>query len=154
MTPPITNRLFAKTGMELIERDCELLGPFQLHFPELSPQDLSDRTLGKLRHEFHQLRRDDAGGAVTGREGLVEAGHAAADGRALFHEVDVEARRGEIERCLYAGDPGALIDGPWDLPSYLPFSVVLDSDGGVVARVEGGTSFAAAKRLVAPLLSR
>ena len=27
MTPPIANGLFAKTGMELIERDGELLGP-------------------------------------------------------------------------------------------------------------------------------
>ncbi len=27
MTPPITNGLFAEPGMELIERDGELLGP-------------------------------------------------------------------------------------------------------------------------------
>jgi hypothetical protein len=37
MTPPITNGLFSKTGMELIERDGELLGP-------LLPMQLVERS--------------------------------------------------------------------------------------------------------------
>ena len=60
-----------------------------------------------VAHALDQFRRDDAGGAVAGGEGLVEAGHAAADRRAFLDQVDAEPGRREIQRGLDAGDAAA-----------------------------------------------
>ena len=53
------------------------------------------------------LRGEDAGRAVQGREGLVQLGHLAADGGLLFDDVDLEARVGDVQRRLDAGDAAA-----------------------------------------------
>ena len=53
------------------------------------------------------LRREDAGGAVEGREGLVEHRHVAADGAGALDEVDLLAGVGDLERGLDAGDAAA-----------------------------------------------
>ncbi len=55
---------------------------------------------------LHQLGREDAHGAVAGGEGLVQPGHAAADGRRGVQEVDLEAALGQVQRGLDAGDAG------------------------------------------------
>ena len=55
-------------------------------------------------HALDQFRRDDAGGAVAGGERLVQAGHAAADRRALLHQIDAEPGGRKIQRRLNAGD--------------------------------------------------
>ena len=39
--------------------------------------------------DLDQFGRDDSHGAVIGREGLVQLGHGPADGRRLFHHIDV-----------------------------------------------------------------
>ena len=54
-----------------------------------------------------QLGREDAHGAVAGGEGLVELGHAAADGRRRLDQIDLEAGLGQVQRRLDAGDAGA-----------------------------------------------
>jgi len=41
--------------------------------------------------DLDQLGGDNSHGAVVAGEGLVDLGHGAADGRALFHQVDVIA---------------------------------------------------------------
>jgi len=61
----------------------------------------------EVAHALDQFRRNDAGGAVAGREGLVQAGHAAANGRALFHEINAKTGRRKVQRSLDAGDSAA-----------------------------------------------
>ena len=55
----------------------------------------------------HHLRGEDAGGAVEGRERLVELGHVPADRRLALDEVDREAGVGDLERRRDPGDPAA-----------------------------------------------
>ena len=55
----------------------------------------------------HHLRREDAGGAVERREGLVEHRHVAADGAGALDEVDLLAGVGDLEGRLDAGDAAA-----------------------------------------------
>ena len=62
--------------------------------------------LGWALHGGH-LRRQDAGGAIERREGLVELGHVPADGRLAFHQVDVLAGVGQGQRGVDAGDAAA-----------------------------------------------
>ena len=54
-----------------------------------------------------QPGRDGAHRAVVGGEGLVQLGHAAADGGALFHQRDVEAGIGQIQGGLHPADARA-----------------------------------------------
>jgi hypothetical protein len=56
---------------------------------------------------LHQLGGNDTHGAVVGREGLVQLGHDAADGRTLFCQDDPVAGIGQIQRCLNAGNAAA-----------------------------------------------
>ena len=53
------------------------------------------------------LRGQDARGAVERREGLVDLGHLAADGRLLFDDIDLEAGLGNIQSRLDARDAAA-----------------------------------------------
>ena len=53
------------------------------------------------------LRGQDARGAVERREGLVDLGHLAADGRLLFHDIDLKSGLGDVERRLDARDAAA-----------------------------------------------
>jgi len=43
----------------------------------------------------------------------------------------------DLDVVLYAGDPDALLDSPWNLPDGLPFSLVLDGNGKEIARHTG-----------------
>ncbi len=52
-------------------------------------------------------RRQDAGRAVDGGEGLVQPGHGAADGGLALDDGDLEARVGQVEGRLDAGHPAA-----------------------------------------------
>ena len=61
---------------------------------------------------FDELRRDDAGGAIAGREGLVQVRHHAADGGVALDEINLEAAVGQIERRLDAGNAAALHQAP------------------------------------------
>ena len=54
----------------------------------------------------HHLRGEDAGGAVEGREGLVEHRHVTADGAGALDEEDLLAGVGDLESGLDAGDAG------------------------------------------------
>ena len=56
---------------------------------------------------FHQFGGDDAHGAVIGGEGLVQLGHDPADGRLLFHQMDIETGVSQVQGRLHPGDPGA-----------------------------------------------
>ena len=67
-------------------------------------QDLDVQIAGA----FDELGRDDAGGAIAGREGLVQVRHHAADGGVALDEIDLEAGVGQIERGLHAGNAAAL----------------------------------------------
>ena len=55
----------------------------------------------------HHFGGQDTGGAVQRGEGLVQLGHLAADGGLLLHDVHVEARVGDVQRGLDAGDTAA-----------------------------------------------
>ena len=59
-----------------------------------------------LAHRNH-LRRQDAGGAVEGREGLVEHGHLPADGAELLDEVDLLPGARDFQGGLDAADAAA-----------------------------------------------
>ena len=49
---------------------------------------------------FMENETEDAGGAVQGREGLVQLRHFAADGGLRFHDVHREARLGDVQSRL------------------------------------------------------
>ncbi len=61
----------------------------------------------EMAANLHQLWRDDAHRTVVGREGLVQLGHLAADGRRSFHQVDLEAGVGKVKGRLHAADAAA-----------------------------------------------
>jgi len=50
-----------------------------------------------------QFWGQDAHGTVIGRKGLVQLGHDAADSRRTLHQIDVEARIGQVEGSLDTG---------------------------------------------------
>ena len=56
---------------------------------------------------IHHLGAENSGTTVEGGEGFVELGHPAADGGLSFHQVDLIARIGNIQRGLDAGNPTA-----------------------------------------------
>ena len=56
---------------------------------------------------FNELWGFDAHGAVVCGKGLIELGHVAADGRRSIDQIDFEARRAQVEGCLYAADAAA-----------------------------------------------
>jgi len=56
---------------------------------------------------LHQFRRQYSERAVIGRKGLVELGHDPADHRVLFHQIDIVAEFGEVERGLHSGNASA-----------------------------------------------
>jgi len=55
--------------------------------------------------DLDQFGREYSDGAVIGREGLVELGHVAADGRRLVDQVNLEPRSGKVQRSLNTADP-------------------------------------------------
>ena len=55
----------------------------------------------------HHFWGQNTGGAVQGGEGLVQLGHAPADGRLLFHNVHLEPGVGNVQRGLDTGDAAA-----------------------------------------------
>ena len=57
---------------------------------------------------LHQLGRNDAGGAVAGRKGLVQVRHHAADSRIALNQVDLKAGVGQVQGGLNTGDAAAL----------------------------------------------
>ncbi len=63
-------------------------------------QDLDIPVVGAV----YQLGGDDAHGAVVGGKGLVQLRHDPADGRILFHQVDVKSGVGQVQGGLDAGD--------------------------------------------------
>ncbi|OPY08054.1 MAG: hypothetical protein A4E66_01922 [Syntrophus sp. PtaB.Bin001] len=68
---------------------------------------------------LHELRRNDAGRAITRGKGFVQVGHHAADGRGTLHEVDFKTGIGQIERGLNAGDSAAFNE---DRPNLFVFT--------------------------------
>ena len=66
------------------------------------------------------------------------------------------AKRGfeSLDLVLYAGDPTDLKAEPWDLPSGIPFSLVLDADGRGAARHEGPLDLAGLRDLVSNALDK
>ena len=56
---------------------------------------------------LHQLGGDNAHGTVVGREGLVQLRHDPADGRFVFHQMDVKAGVGQVQGRLDSGDAAA-----------------------------------------------
>jgi hypothetical protein len=82
--------------------------------------------------------RQDAGRAIQGREGLVELGHVPADGRFALDQVDMEARVGDLERRLDAGDAAAhhqriRVDGDFDLLERFVFSITRSTAPATIA---------------------
>ena len=55
----------------------------------------------------NHFRCQDARRAVECRERLVDLGHLAADGRLLFHDIDLKSGLGDVERRLDARDAAA-----------------------------------------------
>ena len=55
----------------------------------------------------HHFRGQDAGRTVQCGEGLIKLGHVPADGWFAFHQVDREARIGDFEGSLDAGNASA-----------------------------------------------
>jgi hypothetical protein len=53
---------------------------------------------------LHQLGGDDSHGAVVGGERLVQLRHGSANPRTLLHQVDVDARIGQVKGGLDSGD--------------------------------------------------
>ena len=86
-----------------LDRDVEVADE-ALHRLHLGIRE--DADLFVLRHVDH-LRREDTGRAVKGGEGLVQLCHLAADRGLRFHDIDGEARVGDVQRGLDAGDAAA-----------------------------------------------
>jgi hypothetical protein len=61
----------------------------------------------QVARAFDELGRDDAGGAIAGRERLVQVRHHAADGGVALDEIDLEAAVGQVEGGLDAGNAAA-----------------------------------------------
>jgi hypothetical protein len=57
--------------------------------------------------DLDQFGSEYSNGAVIGREGLVELGHMAANGRCLIDQVDLKTGSGKIKRGLHTADPAA-----------------------------------------------
>jgi hypothetical protein len=71
--------------------------------------------------DLDQFWGDDSHGTVVSGKGLVDLGHLAANGRALFNQVDIIARVGGIQRSLYTGNASSNNhDGSKDLFSHKP----------------------------------
>ncbi len=75
-------------------------------------RDLLDLAVGHegdvlVLRAVHHARREDAGRAVDGGEGLVQLGHDPADRGLLLHDGDLETGVGQIECRLDAGHPAA-----------------------------------------------
>ena len=84
-----------------------------LPYPDLETAclsfDIFHFTIGKQFYvrvlaDSNKLRREDARGAIVGREGLVKLGHAAADSCFVLYQIYFKARLSQVQRCLNAGD--------------------------------------------------
>ena len=57
--------------------------------------------------DLDQFWRDDSHGTVIGGKSLIQLGHAPADGRAFFQEIDVISRISQIYCGLHSCNPAA-----------------------------------------------
>jgi hypothetical protein len=79
------------------------------------------------------LRRQDARGAVQGREGLVELRHVSADGGLPLNQDSPKPFIGNLQRCLHSRDAAPDDEGYWDAVMF-PFCRHLSH--GVISKVK------------------
>ena len=73
-----------------------------------------------MASHIHHFGRQNARGAVQGRERLIQLGHAPADGGFPLDQMDRIACVGDIERSLNAGDAGPNDQHRTDLTFAIP----------------------------------
>jgi hypothetical protein len=77
---------------------------FALHIEDFGIRE--DLDIGMLVH-LNEPRRDGTHGAVIGRKGLVELGHAAADCALFLDQIDFVARVSQVNGGLHSADARA-----------------------------------------------